>query len=147
MITKTLSALYDRELDKLKMEIESYKNEPDLWIIDKDIKNSGGNLCLHICGNLQHFFGAILGNTGYVRRRDDEFNLKNVPRTELLSQIAVAKEVVANTLEKLSQEDLEKEFAVQIFDKPVNTEYFIIHLLSHLSWHLGHINYHRRLLT
>jgi hypothetical protein len=71
-----------RDLEKLKTEISSFKDESNLWKISGDIKNSAGNLCLHLCENLQHFIGAVLGNSGCVRNRDAEFSRKNVPIRE-----------------------------------------------------------------
>ena len=76
---ETLTKLFLRDLEKLKTEITSFKDEKNIWKISGDIKNSAGNLCLHICGNLQHFIGATLGNSGYIRKRDEEFSRKNVP--------------------------------------------------------------------
>ena len=58
MLRKVLAELYERDLDKLRTEIASYENEPDLWKTDEGISNSAGNLCLHLTGNLKHFFGA-----------------------------------------------------------------------------------------
>ena len=75
----TLLQLFQRDLEKLKTEISSYKDEKKIWVISGEVKNSAGNLCLHLCGNLQHFIGAVLGNSGYVRNRDAEFTRKNVP--------------------------------------------------------------------
>lgn len=146
MITESLQSLYTRNLNKLKTEIESYQNEESLWKIDKNILNSGGNLCLHLVGNLKHFFGAILGNSGYIRNREEEFSLKNIPRTELIQQIEETLNVVIATLNQLSEEDLGKEYPVEPLGYTMTTEYFLIHLFGHLSYHLGQINYHRRLL-
>jgi uncharacterized damage-inducible protein DinB len=117
-----------------------------LWKIDNDILNSGGNLCLHLVGNLKHFFGAILGNSGYVRNREEEFSLKNIPKSELIQQIEETLNVVISTLSQLSEEDLEKEYPIEALGYPMTTEYFLIHLFGHLGYHLGQINYHRRLL-
>jgi len=50
MIIESLKSLYNRDLNKLKFEIESYKNEESIWKIDKNIWNSAGNLCLHLVG-------------------------------------------------------------------------------------------------
>jgi len=146
MITESLQSLYTRDLSKLKTEIESYQNEQALWKIDNDILNSGGNLCLHLVGNLKHFFGAILGNSGYVRNREEEFSLKNIPKSELIQQIEETLNVVISTLSQLSEEDLEKEYPIEALGYPMTTEYFLIHLFGHLGYHLGQINYHRRLL-
>ncbi|MBW8522059.1 DUF1572 domain-containing protein [Chryseobacterium chendengshani] len=145
-MTQSLKSLYTRDLNKLKTEIESYQNEEALWKIDKDILNSGGNLCLHLVGNLKHFFGAILGNSGYVRNREEEFSLKNIPKSELIQQVEETLNVVISTLDQLSKEDLAKEYPIEPLGYKMTTEYFLIHLFGHLSYHLGQINYHRRLL-
>ena len=60
-----ISQLLQRDLEKLKTEISSFKDEKKIWEISGEVKNSAGNLCLHLCGNLQHFIGAALGNSGY----------------------------------------------------------------------------------
>ncbi|WP_449400011.1 DinB family protein [Chryseobacterium wanjuense] len=146
MITESLKSLFTRDLNKLKSEIESYQNEACLWKIDKNILNSSGNLCLHLVGNLNHFVGAILGNSGYVRNRDLEFSLKDIPRAELIKKIEETLHIVTSTLDKLSKEDLEKEYPIEPLGYTMTTEYFLIHLLGHLDYHLGQINYHRRLL-
>jgi uncharacterized damage-inducible protein DinB len=146
MLTTALVELFNRDLDILAKEINSYSDEPKLWVISGDINNSAGNLCLHICGNLQHFIGAILGNTGYVRNRDAEFGDKNIPKTELLSSIDNSKEVVKTVLSSLSEDQIAKDYPIDVFKKKMTTSYFLIHLHSHLNYHLGQINYHRRLL-
>lgn len=146
MIKESLQSLYKRDLSKLKTEIESYQNEESIWKIDKNILNSTGNLCLHLVGNLNHFFGAILGNSGYVRNREEEFSLKDIPRAELIKQIEKTFNIVISTLDQLSEEDLAKEYPLEPLGYTMTTEYFLIHLFGHLSYHLGQINYHRRLL-
>lgn len=108
--------------------------------------NSGGNLCLHLLGNLSTYIGAELGKTGYIRQRDLEFSLKDIPKTELLEKLETLIEIVNSTLEKLSDEDLRKDYPTEALGYKMTTEYFLIHLLSHLNYHLGQINYHRRLL-
>lgn len=147
MIKESLQSLYTRDLNKLKTEIESYQNEEALWKIDKNILNSGGNLCLHLVGNLNHFFGAILGNSGYVRNREEEFSLKNISRIELIQQVEETLNVVISTLDQLSEEDLAKDYPIEPLGYTMTTEYFLIHLFGHLSYHLGQINYHRRLFN
>jgi len=146
MLLETLIKIFNRDLNKLKAEIELYNNESNLWIIDKSISNCTGNLCLHIVGNLNTYIGSALGNTGYVRQRDLEFSLKNIPRTELLSQVDEVMNIVENTLSKLTLEDLEKEYKRKVFEDYMTTGYFLVHLTTHLAYHLGQINYHRRLL-
>ncbi len=146
MHTETLITLFKRDLNKLIEEVESYKDESNLWIVSENISNSAGNLCLHLVGNLNTFIGANLGNTGYVRQRDKEFSLKNVPVAELRKQVEDVIEVIESTLNTLNHEDLAKEYTHRVFAKPTTTEYFLAHLAMHLAYHLGQINYHRRLL-
>lgn len=146
MSTESIKSLFTRDLSKLKAEIESYQNEETIWKIDKNILNSAGNLSLHLVGNINHFIGAILGNSGYVRNRELEFSLKNIPRTELIQKIEKTIEAVHSSLDQLSEEDLKKEYPIEALGYPMTTEYFLIHLFGHLGYHLGQINYHRRLL-
>jgi hypothetical protein len=146
MMIETLQILFDRDLKRLRQEIESYNDDANLWKIGKGIANSAGNLCLHLIGNLNTYIGKELGNTGYLRNRELEFSLKDVPRDELLEKIDETILVVHGTLEKLSPEALLKEYPVIVFDKPTSTEYLLVHLTTHLTYHLGQINYHRRLI-
>jgi len=138
--------LFDRDLNKLKDEISAYKDEKKLWIISGEVKNSGGNLCLHICGNLQHFIGATIGNSGYVRNRDAEFGTKDTPKSELLKEIDKTIAAVEKALNELKEEKLNEIFPINVFGYEMTTEFFLVHLISHLSYHLGQVNYHRRLL-
>ena len=138
--------LFLTDLEKLKIEFSSSKDEKTLWKISGDIKNSSGNLCLHLCGNLQHFIGAVLGNSGYVRNRDAEFSRKYVPLKELIDEIELTAKVVQKTLKELKEEELSKTFPINVFGFEMTTEYFLVHLTTHLNYHLGQINYHRRLL-
>jgi Protein of unknown function (DUF1572) len=142
-----ITSLFERDLNKLAEEINLYKNEEDLWKIKEGISNSGGNLTLHLIGNLNHFIGAILGNTGYIRERDKEFSLKNIPRAQLVEDLKNTNEVIKNTLPLLLQEDLKKDFPVPINDKTLSTSFVLLHLLAHFNYHLGQVNYHRRLIS
>jgi len=146
MITESIRSLFNRDLNKLKTEIEAYQNEENLWIIDKSIANSAGNLCLHLVGNINHFIGAQLGNTGYIRHRELEFSLKDVPRAELIEKIEATIAMIDSVLPQLSEEDVKKEYPLVVFESKMTTDYFLIHLVAHLDYHLGQINYHRRLL-
>ena len=146
MIQETLLEIFERDLNKLKTEINLYKDEDGIWVVKEGIGNSGGNLCLHLLGNLNHFIGATLGHTGYVRHRDEEFSLKNIPRADLVTNIENCLLIVKNTLSKLVPEDFEKTFPLEVFGKPATTGFILIHLSTHLAYHLGQINYHRRLL-
>jgi uncharacterized damage-inducible protein DinB len=145
-MTEALKMLYSRELTKLKTEIEGYKDEAKLWHTEAGVSNSAGNLCLHLIGNLNHFIGATLGGTGYVRNREAEFSLKNVPRAEICTTIDETIAVVNTTLDALTDEVLNSEYPLLLGDQKFITKHFLLHLTGHLSYHLGQINYHRRLL-
>ena len=114
MLTQILNTLYHRDLNKLKEELNAYASEESIWAVKDGISNSAGNLTLHLIGNLNHFIGATLGNSGYVREREKEFSLKNIPRHELIRNIDETIVVVQQTLLKLTQADLEKTFPIQV---------------------------------
>lgn len=149
MITPLLIQLFEEDLTKLAEEIKLYPNDASLWTLKDGISNTGGNLCLHLVGNLQHYIGAVLGESGYIRNRDAEFSLKNISRNKLLDEIEATRVVVKDALEQMSKTDMQKEYPHRVLlDRDsTTTEYFLIHLLSHLNYHLGQINYHRRLLA
>ena len=146
MVTDTLQKIFKRDLEKLKLEISLYREEKNLWVIDKNIANSAGSLCLHLAGNLNTYIGAEIGKTGYIRNRDLEFSQKNIPQQELIKMIEATITVVEEGLNKITEEDLEKEYPLLVFSEKTSTGYFLIHLAVHLDYHLGQINYHRRLL-
>ncbi len=146
MLKQTLLEMFERDLIKLKDEINLYENETSLWVINGEISNSAGNLCLHLIGNLNHFIGATLDNTGYVRNRESEFTLKNIPRKELISQIEDTTKIVIDTINKIPDADFEKKFPLEKHGREVTIENMLIHLFGHFNYHLGQINYHRRLI-
>ncbi|MHA4809946.1 DUF1572 family protein [Flavitalea flava] len=146
MLQQTLSTLFVRDLAILEKEIGLYRDEKKIWSIQPGISNSGGNLCSHLIGNLNTYIGAELGKTGYIRNRDLEFSVKDIPQQDLLEKIRETSVIVNNTLNKLTDEQLSADYPQVIFEKKMSTEYFLAHLAMHLSYHLGQINYHRRLL-
>lgn len=146
MLVKTLKSLFYRDLNRLKTEIASYSKEENIWIVDRSIANSAGNLCLHLIGNLQTYIGAEIGKTGYIRNREAEFALRDIPRTVLLDGIDDTIRVVDQALDKLEEDDLVAKYPILVFDEMTTTEYLLVHLTTHLTYHLGQINYHRRLL-
>lgn len=146
MLIESLKTLFNRDLNQLKTEIESYQNENDIWKIQKGIANSAGNLCLHLVGNLNMYIGTEFGKTGYIRNRALEFSLKDIPRAELIQKIEETIIVVDNALNNISEEELKMEFPLLVFENKTSTEFMLIHLTTHLAYHLGQINYHRRLL-
>lgn len=147
MLTDVLAHIFERDLGKLQAEVRQYSNEKDLWKKKGEISNSAGNLTLHIVGNLKHFIGAVLGGIEYVRDRDLEFADVDVSRDVLLAAIDETAVAVKDTLSKLTPADLEKQYPINVFGHPMTTEFFVVHLATHLDYHLGQINYHRRLMA
>ena len=146
MLIQTLQSLFNRDLNRLKKEIELYQSEEVIWKVEQYIANSAGNLCLHLVGNLKTFIGAVLGESGYIRNRELEFSAKDVPKAELIKGVEEAIEIVSQTLEKLTETQIKNEYPVLVFETRASTEYMLIHLATHLGYHLGQVNYHRRLL-
>ena len=110
-----------------------------------DIKNSAGTLTLHLVGNLNHFVGKVLGHTDYARDREAEFSRRDVPRAELLEHVQDTKTMIERVLSSLNVTALEEVYPLEPLGYPMTIRYFLLHLFGHLSWHLGQINYHRRL--
>ncbi|MDI9364324.1 MAG: DinB family protein [Flavobacterium sp.] len=146
MLIQTLTIIFVRDLNKLQQEIAAYKSETTIWLVNKGIANSGGNLCLHLLGNINTYIGAVIGNSGYVRNRPLEFTDTNIAKADLLQRIDTTIAAVNAAFAQLTEEDLPKEYPMLVFTEPITYEFFLVHLAAHLSYHLGQINYHRRLL-
>ena len=142
-----LEHLFEKDLNKLIEEISLYKNENDLWKIKEGISNSAGNLTLHLIGNLNYFIGTALHHTNYLRDREKEFLLKDVPRDALIADIKHVMEIIRKTLHKMPKEDLKKDFPFEIDGDNLSVENMMVHLLTHLNYHLGQVNYHRRMIS
>lgn len=146
MLLNQLIILFERDIDRLYKEIDAYSDEQVLWEIENQISNSAGNLCLHLLGNLQAFVGHELGGFDYTRDREFEFAGKNVPKSQLLNEITKLKRIMVSSLEGMDEDLITKNYPKEVFGKPMTIEYFLIHLYGHFNYHLGQINYHRRIL-
>lgn len=146
MLTNTLISLFERDLKKLIAEIQLYQNESHIWRIEKNILNSAGNLTLHLIGNLNTYIGKEIGKTNYVRNRELEFSEKDVPVKDLIEKIEDTIETIRLALSQITDEELNSEYPILVFSEKTSTEFFLIHLTTHLAYHLGQINYHRRLI-
>jgi len=136
-----------RELRAVKREIEAYPDDASLWRTVPGIPNTGGTLALHLAGNVQHFFGAILARDGYTRDRDSEFARRDVPRTELLAGIDAAMASVERTMRDMDVERLVGAYPEPVVKRTLASSVFLTHLASHLAYHLGQMDYHRRAVT
>lgn len=142
-----LKQLYLREIATLKRELDLYPDDASIWKELPGLPNSAGSLFLHAAGSLQHFFGATLGKTGYQRNREAEFARRNVLRSEIREELANARQGVIAAFEHLAEDDLQQVFPAQFADAPFSTQLTLLQFLSHLAYHLGQIDYHRRTVT
>jgi hypothetical protein len=147
MMKEWITQVMTRELKALRREIETYPSDGDMWEILPGIANPGGNLALHLAGNLQYFVGNVLGKNGYVRNRDAEFGSRDVPREQLLREIDNALEAVATGMGSITETDLEKPYPESVGGVRSTTGAFLAHFAVHLAYHLGQVDYHRRILT
>lgn len=139
-----LKSLFSRDLERLATEIEAYREEGNLWSVLPGTTNSGGNLALHLVGNLNTYVCGELGNSGYVRDRPAEFSAKNVPRVELLALISATKHGIIAALDALPEAHLTEDYTGRVFPETMTVGWFLFHLATHLTYHLGQVNYHRR---
>ena len=146
-IQESIVSILIRELQTLRRELEAYDDESQIWQVPAGITNSAGTLTLHLVGNLQAFVGASLGGSGYIRDRDAEFTRRDVPRTEMIQEIERTEKIVEASLNRLEDDQLSRPFPVAFGEISVATSDFLIHLATHLAFHLGQIDYHRRLVT
>lgn len=147
MLNHTLELLLVRDLRAVKREIESYPDDATVWKTVPGLPNTGGTLALHVAGNIQHFVGAILGRDGFVRDRDAEFARRDVPRATLLAGLDAAIASVQRTLPQVSDQALAAPYPEPIAKRRVRTSEFAVHLATHLAYHLGQLDYHRRAVT
>ncbi len=147
MFSDWLQEMLVNDLTKLKSELNLYKNENDIWQIRGEIKNSAGNLCLHLLGNINHTIGNLIGGTGYQRNREEEFTKKNISRAALVKMIDTTINVVKKSLPKLKDEGVNQRYPITIGGKDRETGFALIYFANHFNYHLGQINYHRRLIA
>ncbi|MDF2158019.1 DinB family protein [Algoriphagus sp. CAU 1675] len=146
MVLKEFIQLFERDLDRLAKEIELYSNSENLWKTAPGISNSSGNLCMHLLGNLRAFVCKEMGGFDYIRDREREFNAKGIDTKDLLEEIYLVKKQLEISLEGLDESILNKSYPLEVFGEPMTYGYFLIHLYGHFNYHLGQINYCRRLL-
>lgn len=147
MLIPIVQAMLLRELAAVQRSVQAYPDDASLWALPKGLPNSGGTIVLHLAGNLQHFVGAVLGATGYVRDRDAEFARRDVPRAELLAELANTIDAVRNAMPTLREESLSQPYPQKVGGQVLATGLVLMHLATHLAYHLGQLDYHRRVVT
>ncbi len=143
----SLARMMARDLDTLAREVALYPEDAGLWAAVPGQPTAGGNLALHLAGNLRHFIGATLGGTGYVRDREREFSATGLSRETVSQEVARAAQDVASTLAALNRSQLPEPFPLEIGGVRLTTEAVLLHLAAHLAFHLGQLDYHRRAVT
>lgn len=146
MLQQHLAQQFEAALLQLKNEINAYTHSQRMWQIAGDIKNSGGTLCVHLLGNLNHFIGAVLGHSGYQRNREQEFSGQPVAAARLIKDIDELSYAIKTILLQLTDEQLYGPYPLQDGKPWKTTEARLLQLLAHLNYHLGQINYHRRIM-
>lgn len=136
-----------RELDAFCREIDAFAGDDLVWKTVPGVTNSCGNLAMHVAGNLQHYIGARLGATGYVRDRDLEFSRRSGTQAEIVTELRRAREVVQDVLTRLPDAAWNQEYPEAVGGARLPTGEFLVHLASHLAFHLGQAGYLRRVLT
>jgi uncharacterized damage-inducible protein DinB len=147
MQTADLKTIMARELRALAREVQAYPDDASVWRTFPGITNSAGTLVLHLAGNIQYYIGTKLGGGGYVRDRQAEFARRDVPRRELLAEIDRAIAALEGTLSRVNDQTLAADFPEPVGGKTLRTGEFLLHLATHLGWHLGQLDYHRRMVT
>lgn len=142
-----IAALFSRDLTRLIQELQAFPNDETLWERAPGVKNSAGNLVLHLEGNLREYIGRQLGQVGYSRARDQEFVLNGVSREGLVQRMEQVKELVARVVGGLSDSELAAAYPERVLETAVSAHDFLVHLHGHLNFHLGQIDYLRRILT
>ena len=141
-----LAFLFSRDLTRLGRQIEAFPNDETLWETLPGVLNPAGNLALHIEGNLLEFVGRQLGKIPYKRNRELEFSLRGMSRHEIGTRIAEVRQSIPAVIQELSTEQMETEYPEVVLEVATTTRQFLIHLYGHLNWHLGQIDYLRRIL-
>lgn len=142
-----LAALYRRDLTRLRQEVAAFDDESLLWQTLPGVSNSAGNLTLHLEGNLREFIGRLIGGLPYQRQRDLEFSSTGVPQAELLARIDALGESIPAVIAALTEEQLDAEYRDHPPTPGMSTRQLVIHLQGHLNYHLGQVDYLRRIVT
>ncbi len=147
-VQQSIVALLDRELAGFQRELDLFPDDEALWRTLPGVSNSAGNLALHVAGGLQHYVGAVLGGSAYVRNRDGEFSRRTGSRGELVEELRKAAVAVRTVVPNLTNAVLEHDFPEAVIpDRRIQTLRFLMHLCAHASFHLGQAGYLRRGLT
>ena len=145
--TSDLASLFARDLAKLVEQIRAFPSDEAFWETPPGITNSAGTLAVHLDGNLREYIGRQLGGVSYTRDRPAEFSARGVSRDESIARISELCGVIPSIVEGLSEAQLDAIYPDVVFDAPMQTRWFLLHLYGHLNWHRGQMDYVRRIVT
>jgi uncharacterized damage-inducible protein DinB len=135
------------ELEQLRDAVRQLADplgERELWLRPIEPGNSVGHLLLHLAGNLNHFVGAQLGGTGYVRDREREFAESQPPaKAVVLANLDAAVATFRRVVDGLIPEQLAAPHLHAPFGTVLNG---LVHLVAHFAIHRGQVSYIVRLL-
>ena len=147
MFASELAALYARDLTRLVQELQAFPDEASVWKVAPGVTNSAGNLALHLEGNLREFIGRQLGGLPFSRQRPLEFSQKDLAIADLVARIEQVRSTIPDVVRGLSPAALDATYQEQVLGVPITTRQFLMHLSGHLNYHLGQIDYLRRITT
>jgi hypothetical protein len=142
-----LAELFRRDLARLVEELQAFPGDTYLWKTVPGVKNAAGNLTLHLEGNLREYVGRCLGGIPYQRDRDYEFSARAMPASGLIARVEALRPMVPTIVEALTESELEETFPEPHWGATRKTGLFLLHLYGHFNYHLGQIDYLRRVLT
>jgi uncharacterized damage-inducible protein DinB len=102
--------------------------------------NSLGHLVLHLTGNLNHYVGARIAGTGYVRNRPREFTEPTPPAPEAaLERFREAVALVVKTIRSLDDAGWQMPISEE---QPIKTRFgLVLVCVSHMNNHIGQMSY------
>ncbi|MBL0940380.1 MAG: DinB family protein [Gemmatimonadaceae bacterium] len=147
MLSSELAALYRRDIARLIQEIRAFPNSDTLWHVVPGVSNAAGTLALHLEGNLREYIGRQLGSIAYQRNRPLEFSARGVEQAEIVARLEGVRELVPLVIAALDSSVLDADFPELYDGRALSTRQFLLHLYGHLSYHLGQVDYLRRVVT
>ena len=147
MVAQELATLLWRDINKVIEQVRAFPEDRLLWETRPGVSNSAGNLALHLIGNLSEYIGRQIGCVAFTRQRPKEFSDKGVSATELITRLEQVAELTHRIVAGLTETTLSAKYPELVLGYEMTTVHFLIHLLGHLNYHLGQMDYLRRMLT
>lgn len=147
MLASELAALFARDIARLIQELQAFPDTASVWKTAPGVTNAAGTLALHLEGNLREYIGRQLGQIAFKRDRPLEFSARGVERDELIARLEAAKAQIPTVISALSDAQLDAIYPENVIGKPITTRQFLVHLEGHLNYHLGQVDYLRRITT